>query len=206
MIALLIVSAIAAPPPYASSITPEFDSLVSTMESHVGERRAKRERESFKSIAGAVLDAGYRENIHPLFLLAVAWTESRWAEKVRPGDHGKSFGIYQMTFAAGRCVQWAGMFGGELQFTRSGKLRQSKIYALEEVWHSSLIAAAFWAHLRRKYKDRADVVYNCGPIRCGRGKSMRKRTPATIKYWKTYRKLRRICLSIDSGCLREREG
>ena len=166
--------------------------------------RNKIDAKDAVKMAGAALEAGVRFEVDPLFLLAVAYVESRWTVRVKPGDKGKSFGIFQMTFGVGKRVDFAGLFEDELEYCGDGKERATMRRALEAIWSATHVAAAYIAHLRRKYGKRKSVydvmvIYNCGPTRCKQSNGTQRRvTPATRGYWRTYRRLKKAVHRIES--------
>jgi len=188
MIEIMIATLMAAQPiPEHAERT--IDATVVTMD----QLHPKLEHAHAVSVAKAVIDAGERYDIDPLFLLAVSFSESRWNNAVK-GDGGKSFGMFQMQLSVGRCVNWAGIFDGELRKPHSKRLLAN---IMHDIHWSARIAAAFIAHLRRKYGKRkgvrdAMVVYNCGPVRCKQANgSQRRETPATRAYKRNYNKLKK---------------
>lgn len=181
----LILFCVSAPPPVATEV--DVYDLVDAMEQikpWISYRDALE-------IASAVVDASDGFDVDARWLLAVAFAESGWKIGVRAGDGGKSFGLFQMMVPAGKTA---------IKYTdlKVPKYRRGWKKMLNDVNTSAQLAAALWVRLRDKYGKRADVVYNCGPIRCGRGKKMRKKTPATKKYWKTYRRI--LKFEQSSGC------
>jgi hypothetical protein len=185
----LVLFCVSAPPPVAAYVD-GYD-LVQVM----GEIKPRLSYVDALEIVGAAMDASDGFDVDVRWLLAVAYTESGWKIGVRAGDGGKSFGLFQMMIPAGR----AAIKYTDLKVPRN---RRGWKKMLNNVNQSARLAAALWVRLRDKYGKRADVVYNCGPIRCGRGKKMRKKTPATRKYWKTYK---RILALTESGCGEGRE-
>jgi len=178
MIPILISLAIAGQPPTTKGELPDIEELECAM----AQMPAKRDYKTRMTIAGAVLEAGAKYDVDPVWLLAVAYAESRWNVHIKPGDKGKSFGIFQIQKPTAKVVKYAGFREDTLIRPRSEKPED----LLEDPWTASYIAAALWQRLRRKYKKRADIIYNCG-FRC---KGM-KNTPATRAYWRYYRKLKR---------------
>ena len=122
MIEIMIATLMAAQPiPEHAERT--IDATVVTM----GHLHPKLEQAHAVSVAKAVIDAGERYDIDPLFLLAVSFSESRWNNAVK-GDGGKSFGMFQMQLSVGRCVNWAGIFDGELRKPHSKRLLACLLY------------------------------------------------------------------------------
>jgi hypothetical protein len=140
-----------------------------------------------------VIDAGRRNDIDPLFLLAVAFTESRWNSSA-VGDSGRSFGLFQLQLSVARCVGWAGIFDGEFIKPKGRRLLAN---VLLDVRWAARVAAAFIAHLRAKYGKRKGVrdvmvIYNCGPTRCRQSDgTQRSETPATRAYRRNFNKLKK---------------
>ncbi len=181
----LVLFCVSAPPPV--SVEVDRHDLVEIL----GEIKRKLSREDAARIVDAAVAASKKFDVDARWLLAVARAESNWKIGVRAGDGGKSFGLFQMMVPAGKTA---------IRYTdwKVPRNRRGWKKMLNDVELSAQLAAALWVRLRDKYGERADVVYNCGPIRCGKGKRMRKKTPATQKYWKTYRKI--LELERKSGC------
>ena len=139
-------------------------------------------------LAQAVSVAGAAHDIDPVFLLALSYTESRWVQTAT-GDKGRSIGIYQLTLSAARSVAFGGHFEDKPSQAKVYRSRSKQRTLLRDVWVASRTAAAYLARLRRRHGARADVVYNCGPTRCGVGRRRLKHTRATRAYWRNYRKL-----------------
>ena len=121
----------------------------------------------------AVIEAGRRYEVDPLWLLAVAHVESRYKLRIT-GDGGRSHGPFQMSMGAARTAR------------RTAK--KAELYQ----WPATAdLAAKYWARLFRKYGPRvAPVIYNCGPVRCRRKDGTHLRdTRATKAYWRAYRAL-----------------
>lgn len=181
----LVLFCVSAPPPVAAHVD-GYD-LVDV----VSEIKPRMDYHDAILIVGAVVDASKQFDVDARWLLAVAYAESGWNIRVKAGDGGKSFGLFQMMVLAGKAA---------IRYTdlESPKNRRGWKKMLRDVRISAHLAAALWVRLRDKYGNRADVVYNCGPTRCGRGKKMRKKTPATRKYWKTYKRI--LALERSRGC------
>jgi hypothetical protein len=120
-----------------------------------------------RDVAAVSVAAAAHADVDALFLVAVAYTESRLTLKAN-GDGGRSHGPWQMCMAAARTV-WP-------------ELSKHHLYEWVSAAH---IAAMYWARLRTKYGKRSDVVYNCGPVRCKGLKS----TVVTRAYWRRYKAL-----------------
>tara|TARA_B100000131_G_scaffold149867_1_gene145413 strand:+ start:3456 stop:4049 length:594 start_codon:yes stop_codon:yes gene_type:complete len=135
----------------------------------------------------AMIDSGKRWNIDPLFLLALSYSESRWT-KTAVGDNGRSTGLYQITLSVARTVSFGGYFEDKPSEQKVLRSRKKQKKLLMDVWVASQTAAAYLARLRDRYGKGADVVYNCGPLRCGKGRKRMKSTPVTRSYWRNYRK------------------
>ena len=173
MITILCSLVIAtAPPNYGvNNVNPE--GLTQIMSTY----RHGHTPETVQQIIASVITAGRVNNVDPVFLLAVAFTESRW-QLGAVGDGGSSHGPWQMCYSAARNIL---------------PERRRQVLAALHKWESAaFIAAAYWAYLRRKYKSRSDVVYNCGPSRCGRGSNMMRSTRVTRSYWRNYRRFKRM--------------
>lgn len=126
------------------------------------------------AVAAVCIAAGAHADIDPLWLVAVAYTESRLTLKAYDEKY-RSHGPWQMGMSAARKV-WP-------------KVRKAQLYKWAPAAH---MAAMYWDRLREKYGKAADVVYNCGPVRCRRRDgSHRKTTPATRGYWRRYKLLTR---------------
>ena len=184
MIGVLAVLATFAAPPVYVERNPESLSQLITLTS------SRATPEHAKLLAGAVSDAGKRFNIDPAWILGLGYAESRWHEKPRSGDKGRSHGIYQMTLGVARSVEFGGVFEDKPSRDRVYRSSAKQRALLGDVWVSSLSVAAYLAKLRAKYGAWADVVYNCGPVRCGKwGGRRMKSTRATRAYWRYYRRL-----------------
>lgn len=134
-----------------------------------------RPRADRATMIAAVLEASKRHKVDPIWLLAVAFAESRHNVKIS-GDKGKSHGPFQMTLGAARVVD--------------KRAKKADLYK----WPSAAnLAALLWARLFRKYGPKvAPVIYNCGPVRCRkRNGKQRKSTPATRAYWRYYKAITR---------------
>ncbi len=121
----------------------------------------------------AVIKAAAKHGVDPIWLLAVAYAESRHNAKLK-GDKGKSHGPFQMTISAARAAY-----------------KRTKVTELYKWETAADVAAKYWARLISKYGHKvAPVIYNCGPIRCKKknGKHIRS-TPATRAYWRYYNKM-----------------
>ena len=182
MICLVTLMMVAAPPSYNKREGEQLSAVMMSAKTRLKPRQATR-------LAQAVIGAGKAHNIDPLFLLALAYTESRWTRKPRPADRGRSFGLYQLTRSAARSVAYGGVFEDEPSLQAALRSNAKQRALLEDVWVASQTVAAYLARLRDKYGAGADVVYNCGPSRCGRGNRRLKHTRATRAYWRHYRTL-----------------
>lgn len=178
MLPILISFIIAGQPPTTKGELPDIEEIEAAM----AQMPAKRDYKTRMTLAGAVLEAGAAYDVDPLWLLAVAYAESRWNINIKPGDKGRSFGIFQIQINTAKAVDFAGFLEDKASYKR-----KAFVSLLEDPWCAARIAGALWNRLRRKYKKRADIIYNCG-FRC---KGM-KSTPATRAYWKYYRKLKRL--------------
>ena len=127
------------------------------------------------TVADVTVAAAAHSDVSALFLVAVAYTESRLTITAN-GDQGRSHGPWQMCMSAARTV-WP-------------EADKHHLYSWVSAAH---IAAMYWTRLRTKYGKRVDVVYNCGPVRCKGLKSTR----VTRGYWRRYRKLIRRLESND---------
>ena len=176
MIPILISLALAAQPPSTNGELPDIEILELAM----AEMPAHRDYKTRMTLAGAVLEAGAAYDVDPLWLLAVAYAESRWNLNIKPGDRGRSFGVFQIQINTAKAVDFGGFLEDKMSYRR-----KAFVSLLEDPWCAARIAGALWNRLRRKYKKRADIIYNCG-FRC---KGM-KSTTATRAYWRYYRKLK----------------
>lgn len=195
MNALIVFAVMLAPPPHYESVAvDDITVLLIQMKKSLTVKQAE-------SLSNAVVDAGGRYDIDPLFLLAVGYTESRWSMKMRSGDKGKSHGIFQMTLGVARTVDFGGIFEDEVAKKSVYRSKKKQIKLLKDIWVSSQTVAAYFARLRKKYGSWADVVYNCGPIRCGKKNGRRmKSTPATRGYWRNYKKIKNNLSELVSVC------
>jgi len=133
--------------------------------------------------------AGEIANIDPLFISAVAWAESR--------HNAKALGDYRCKTLAEdgeSCLEKGspasfGLFQIQLASCKS-YFRYCKKVDLFNPSVASVIVGMLWRRMiYRSGRKKAAVVYNCGPVRCGRGKRMMKHTPATKSYFKNYERL-----------------
>ena len=125
-------------------------------------------------MVAAVVDAAKRHKVDALWLLAVAYVESRHNRTLR-GDKGRSRGPFQMGMGAARTVR--------------PKVKAAELHR----WPTAAdIAARYWARLFKRYGVKvAPVIYNCGPVRCRQSDgTQRKETPATRAYWRAYRAMK----------------
>ena len=179
---------------------PDVDIIADAMT----EMRPRLSLDDAKIVAGAALEAGVAHKVDPLFLLGVAFVESRWTIHIKPGDNNNSFGLYQMSYGAAKRVNFAGIFEDEDEYCGTKMERKQMRWVLEEPFNASFVAAAYIAHLRRKYGKRKGVydvmvIYNCGPSRCKQSDgTQRRKTPATRGYWGAYRRLKRIVKKIEN--------
>lgn len=134
----------------------------------------EKPRADESEMVAAVINAGELHHIDPLWLLAVAYVESRYKLSLK-GDGGNSHGPFQMCMSACRTVK-----------------KDCKEKHLHQWGSAADINARYWSRLFRKYKKFAPVVYNCGPNTCKHKDGTRwKDTPASKAYKRAYRRIKR---------------
>ena len=177
---LMLVTLLAPPPKYVERDHTDMVFVVISKSKKIPMDRAE-------TMLTAMIEAGKRHGVDPLFLLALSYSESRWKGRA-VGDGGRSTGLYQITLSVARTVSFGGYFEDKPSEQKVLRSRKKQRQLLMNVWVASQTAAAYLARLRERYGKGADVVYNCGPLRCGKGRNRMKSTPATRSYWRNYRK------------------
>jgi hypothetical protein len=132
-------------------------------------------------VAVAVIRAGKKHDVHPAFLLAMGYTESRWKWWISHMDAGS----YSYGFAQFKLV----LANSPRHRKRAGypcKPLGCRPVDLLQLQKNTELLAFIIRYYGDKYGARATVCYNCGVGCCRKTKA----TPATRGYWRRWRKFK----------------
>ena len=171
------------------------------MTEYVIEKRHALGSETCERVVGAVLAAGAQFNIDPLFLLSVAYIESRWNPKALSKNDGgsASYGLFQIKWG------WASGWGNKKKTPPKEFEIKRKKDMLDAAKATRLAAWIFDLHRRKWGAKYAATVYTCGAGCCDkykRGRCVKKKpwTKTAKGYFRVYRELLKRYNAGEIGC------
>ena len=171
------------------------------MTGYVIEVRHALGAETCERVVDATIVAGMEFNIDPLFLLAVAHTESRWNPKALSKNDGgtPSYGLFQIKWG------WATGWGSKSKLPPKEFEIKHKRDMLDSAKATRLAAWIFDLHRRKWGAKYAATVYNCGGGCCAKykqGRCVKKKpwTRAVRGYFRAYDKILKRYNAGEIGC------